>query len=506
VLGPLECSAGTLDCDGNPLNGCETTESAANCGVCALSCSGSAPLCVQGQCTSTCATGTGDCDGQTSNGCELDLTQDPLNCGACLNACTGGTPYCTGGSCSASCPVGRGDCDGILANGCESDLTSDRFHCGDCSTVCQVGSEICSASTCVTLDLSTCQPTFPFANAKFEIGTSSDAPPGWITDQYLNQGILISDPQTRPNLKLVSGSTAKNLTVIMDSLGAGPLSQTDSALGSSASLRWPRFGNKCVAVNLRGSSRNVNAIRQAVTISATDIDCLDGFPHIRFVVAPVLDNPSHAPNSQAYYFISVTKLPAGTTLFQDFAYAGQPGVPWKSESTLFYTDWQVVDVPLSSVRVGDTVQLEIIAAGCSLGAHAGWVYVDDVGTALEALYVSAVGPQFFNLGQPIQYRLDYRNAGTTDVTGVVVTFNLPSGTTFGSAVAPCAETASGSNVVSCAVGALSVDQFGSLFVTVNAPSGPLSPGSQVVAGNYDITAVGLTPLLGFKTIATCANC
>ena len=56
----------------------------------------------------------------------------------------------------------------------------------------------------------------------------------------------------------------------------------------------------------------------------------------------------------------------GTVIWQRFTFANEPGVPWQSSGhRTTYTDWQLVDASGGAgvIEVGDSVQLEVIAAG-----------------------------------------------------------------------------------------------------------------------------------------------
>ena len=77
---------------------------------------------------------------------------------------------------------------------------------------------------------------------------------------------------------------------------------------------------------------NANALTQTMTADLGDVDPTDDKVHVRFAIAPVLENPgaSHAYTEQPYYFVRLENLTRGTTLYQDFNAANQPGVPWKN--------------------------------------------------------------------------------------------------------------------------------------------------------------------------------
>ncbi len=95
------CSAGAADCDSMAANGCEVnTNTPTNCGGCGRVCptyANATPTCGSGTCGSTCNAGFGDCDGDPTNGC-ASTQSDAANCGSCGHACTTGQS-CLGGAC-----------------------------------------------------------------------------------------------------------------------------------------------------------------------------------------------------------------------------------------------------------------------------------------------------------------------------------------------------------------------------------------------------------------------
>ena len=104
--GASGCPAGTLDCDANPLNGCEVKAASdpKNCGACGKTCDTGAngqAACVAGACGLTCNAGFLDCDGNAKNGCETTPDTDPKNCGKCGNACPMGG-MCVMGACACA--------------------------------------------------------------------------------------------------------------------------------------------------------------------------------------------------------------------------------------------------------------------------------------------------------------------------------------------------------------------------------------------------------------------
>ncbi|HEY3355698.1 MAG TPA: hypothetical protein VGQ83_20775, partial [Polyangia bacterium] len=380
-----------------------------------------------------------------------------------------------------------------------------------------------------------------FTNGGFEVGAAGMVPPApWVLTDFLNlSGVTIQTPQTYAGLNLVAqgpacttnaqctgvnpqlGSTCTgghcvpaSHTIILNS-PTGPGTQSDPTLGATASLRWPRYGNQCALVNQLGNHVNANQLAQTMTVGATDVDPTDGQVHIRFVVAPVLEDPGHPANQQPYFFVQLTNLTqGGAVLYSNFNFANQPGVPWKGfpavNPTYRYTDWQLIDVAPGSpaINMGDQVQLVVVAAGCSLGAHMGEVYVDGVGTIIPGLFVAGTGPAQANAGTDITYTLSYRNGSAAAASGVTIIFNTPPSTTYQSMTPPAGATCvtppvGTAGVVTCSfTSAVAAGASGSFSLTVNITAAATGT---VVAGNYQIASSQETALLGNK-ITTIVGC
>lgn len=366
-----------------------------------------------------------------------------------------------------------------------------------------------------------------FTNGQFENGAAGVSPPSWTVTPYLNNGITVQTPQTKAGLNLLTTlaghNPPKNLTSILVS-ATGPLTQTDPDLGVTASLRWPRYGNQCAIVNQHSSTnfstgvgnngKNVNSLAQTMVTDDGDVDAADGLVHIRFVVAPVLQNPAHVAAQQPYYLVQVTDVTKSNALvYSDFNLSGTAGIPWQkinpgTANEIDYTDWQLVDVAPGNAKLtkGDTVTLEVIAGGCQPGGHFGEVYVDGVGTTLTGLFVSGTGPAQANAGTDISYKLTYQNGDATPQAGVSVTFNTPPQTTFKSLNAPglvCTTPTTGNaGAIVCTVGALAAKGTGSFQITVSID--PAATGV-VTAGNYFAQSVTSTPLIG-PHITTAIGC
>jgi hypothetical protein len=154
------CAAGFKNCDGDASNGCETNTDTDpdQCGACGSPCIVPHALatCVAGKCqVGTCENGSVDCDGDPTNGCEAIPQVDPKNCGACNTACPP-TESCENGMCGLFCPKGKANCNNDESDGCETPLgtVGDCAFCGNncdvanASSSCQNGA--CHLDTCDT--------------------------------------------------------------------------------------------------------------------------------------------------------------------------------------------------------------------------------------------------------------------------------------------------------------------------------------------------------------------
>ncbi len=383
-------------------------------------------------------------------------------------------------------------------------------------------------------------------NGGFETGTAGQPPPSWTVNHYLNPGITVQSPQTIAGLNWAPGGVAN--TVIMHS-DTGPGTQTDLALGAAASLRWPRYGKQAAIVNgpntsalfTTGANRNVNELTQTMTIGAGDIDPADGQVHIRFTVAPVLQDPTHTATQQPYYMVQVTNLTKGNAiLYSDFNLSGA-GIPWKALTVggtiIDYTDWQLIDVAPgpTGVSMGDQVKLQIIAAGCQPSAHWGEIYVDGIGPTIPGLSVQGTGPAQANAGSNIAYTFTYKNgsastACTTSAncspnteacvggfcaeTGVTIDFTTPPNTTFQSITPPAGATCTtlpvgGTGTITCTfTNPVGPGAMGTFQVTVNIDGAATG---QITCAAYDIRSTQETTLNGTKILtnvgcATDADC
>ncbi|MBK8324648.1 MAG: choice-of-anchor D domain-containing protein [Betaproteobacteria bacterium] len=66
----------------------------------------------------------------------------------------------------------------------------------------------------------------------------------------------------------------------------------------------------------------------------------------------------------------------GTILWQEFVYAGDPSKFFATGSGWFYTNWRNTDVVVPDSSLGHTLEIDVLAAGCSQGVHGGYVLFD----------------------------------------------------------------------------------------------------------------------------------
>jgi len=340
-----------------------------------------------------------------------------------------------------------------------------------------------------------------FQNPDFEEGAANTPPPAWIVKAYTNAANSVAVPQTFAQLTLTPSSNASHLRTIKWEAAEG--SQPDPSLGATGTIRWPRFGTGVGVLNV-GTGAVANSMEQTMILGPEDIDPSDGRLHIRFALAIVLQNPSHAATAQPWFWVELRNKTRNVGLYHDYGYANQPGVPWKSQNTsccgnVVYLDWQLVDIAPTSVEavIGDEVELIVIAAGCSPTAHWARVYIDGIGPTVPSLFVSATGPASANAGDTITYDMSYRNGGTATAVNAIVRMPIPANTTFESVVgATCTTPAVGSaGVVECTLGDVSPGQTGTFQVTVRINAGATGT---ITNGEYAIHWDGATPLLGPK--------
>lgn len=205
-----------------------------------------------------------------------------------------------------------------------------------------------------------------FTNGGFEQNNFA----GWTVAGGTNPGLLGAEPFTSASIQINPGAAGPSAIVgqIID-----PLAPT---------IMLPRVGQLTAKLNDENGGALVTTLVQTDTVTNADIDVGDGLPHIRFAFAPVMDDPSHSPNQQPYFYVAVKNLVDNSILFEQFAYSGQTGVNFLNGAGSWkYLEFQNVDIVLPLSAVGQQVELTIVAADCALGGHGGYVYVDGFGSA-----------------------------------------------------------------------------------------------------------------------------
>lgn len=205
-----------------------------------------------------------------------------------------------------------------------------------------------------------------FQNGGFEQNNFT----GWTLGGGTNPGLVGSPPFTGASVQITPGAAGPSAIV-------GALADPHAP-----GLVLPRVGQYTARVNDDNSNSLVTTLRQTDTVTAADIDAIDGLPHIRFAFAPVLQDPGHSPDEQPYFYVVVKNLADNSVLFEQFAYSGEPGANFLSGNGDWkYLPFQNVDAVLPASAIGQQVELTVVAADCSLGAHGGYVYIDGFGSA-----------------------------------------------------------------------------------------------------------------------------
>jgi uncharacterized repeat protein (TIGR01451 family) len=338
-----------------------------------------------------------------------------------------------------------------------------------------------------------------FNNGGFENPTPFTS---WTKSTALNtSGLSTVPPTLDTHLQLTAGG--RDFTFAKTNLV--PESQPPAGLVAGTGVpMWPRLGTTTAAINEwgaadppgdsnhQGANSNVNSIRQSMATTAADIDPADGKVHVRFLLAPVLEAAGHAPAQQPYFFVIVRNLtaPRVGTLYTNFNFANQVGVPWGSQGSddtaLLFTPWQIFDVvPEDDTFVlGDVLEVEVYAAGCDPGGHSGSAYVDGFGASLPSLLIAKTAPSQANVDSDITYTFSVKNNTSGIAPNVVADEVLPPNTTFVSYSAPTATSCTvpsvgGTGTVSCTYGWMNPGATENFSVTVRAY--PQAAGGSVTA-------------------------
>lgn len=311
-------------------------------------------------------------------------------------------------------------------------------------------------------------------------------------------------PDTESDLGLTFNTTSTPAPT--DAVGNG----SDSNVNNQ--VRFPLYGAKSARINYLGAQNRAASIDQTAVMTLSDVDPADGKAHVRFAIAPVLQNPGHSGPEQPYFFVEVYNITKNKQLFYTFNFSGQTGVPWQTVGTFQYTNWQTIDIAPGAglLDVGDQIKVTVIAAGCSQSGHSGHIYVDSGAglTNLPGPGIKADAPEFAAAGGSLAYTYLYSNQGDVPLTSTVVTIVSPQDNTAGTpknlrvdpATVPgtCTVTTSGVagnqiDTVSCPVGTLNPGSSGTIQLSFTAPNPTTGP---INHGNYSIVGDAISPLLG----------
>ena len=209
-----------------------------------------------------------------------------------------------------------------------------------------------------------------FTNGGFDSGDFT----GWTTGFGRNNGLTGTQPFTSGSITIGSGGSFRGAVV-----SGGP-----DLLGAPITL--PYAGTHSARVNNDQRGGYLNHISQTDTITNADRDPGDNKLHIRFNYAVVLEDPGHNPAGQPYFFLRVRNVTKGTTLYEDFSFAGQTGsqfVPIPAPTggnNPSYLDWKAADVVVPDADLGDTIEVYLLASDCRPTGHAGYAYLDGFGS------------------------------------------------------------------------------------------------------------------------------
>ncbi|QTD45271.1 putative Ig domain-containing protein [Ottowia testudinis] len=207
-----------------------------------------------------------------------------------------------------------------------------------------------------------------FNNGGFERGDFS----GWQEGWGLNYGLQGAAPHTGGSVRVSQGGQR-----LLETVGR----KFDPR---APHLILPRMGEYTAKVNDEHGSNHINFLTQRATVTQADRDPIDGKLHVRFAYAAVLEDPGHGAEGQPFFHVQLKDVNTGAVLYDDFAYAGQPGrvtyttiaggAVWKS------TPFIDVDMEVPEDSLGHTLEVRVLAADCAHGGHGGYVYVDAFGS------------------------------------------------------------------------------------------------------------------------------
>ena len=209
-----------------------------------------------------------------------------------------------------------------------------------------------------------------FTNGGFESGDFT----GWTQGTGLNNnGLTLPQPFTGASINLSPGGTWTGAVV----------NSSYTELSTAPITPMPFAGTYSARVGDTTPNYNTNFISQQDVITNADRDSGDNKLHVRFSYAVVLEDPGHAPQQQPFFYLRVRNITKSTDLFEDFSFAGQTGTqfqPIPGNNSVLYLNWKQADVVVPDADLGDTIEVYLLAAGCSQSGHYGYAYLDGFGS------------------------------------------------------------------------------------------------------------------------------
>lgn len=223
-----------------------------------------------------------------------------------------------------------------------------------------------------------------FVNGDFETGTTA----GWTTGTGYRGNTLnpsLTTAQLLPGGSLYDSPGSRSAIV--------GTSYVDPNLGSL-------LGSTVYAGNYSYRVEDTTNGGFASVISQTVANYTD--PSIFFAWKAVLENGGHTADESAEMLIQLTDVTTGQVLITRQYNAGATGGGvdnrFSQSGSLFYTpDWQVEQLTINPINIGDTFTLSVLAADCEPTGHTGYVYLDGFGNANPVTPVTPV-PEPATLG------------------------------------------------------------------------------------------------------------
>lgn len=345
-----------------------------------------------------------------------------------------------------------------------------------------------------------------FNNGSFEAGSWS---PGWDgagqrTFRLFTGGYT---PSGFPNLS--ADGTGADLSAVVGSPSTAAMSIADP--NTNGNLMYPAIGHYSARINSQDSSTsggyatNANTLYQTTVVDATDVDPVDGKVHLRMMYAAVLVDPltGHTTDEVPMFFLEVKDETTSTIIFHDQAYVGDASHTWNTGAAFGtgvwkYLDWQLIDTVAGDGSgensiVGHTLSVQVVATGCSLGGHPGYVYVDEIGSRLPGPILWATAPAT-TYPNPATYTYTVNYSVPADRTNGHLSLTVPTGVTYVSSSLSDTACSESAGVITCDWPSIVTGNYSFTF-DVQVNSG-VTAGTTLKLDTYSIVADGTNTTIG----------